>query len=212
MAAASCAFSYSLTVQSDSPSYSGNSNITITGQVSPAPGPNTAVLVRVFNPNSVIATAAEVAVNGTTGLYSVSFVAGGSSAWVDGRYTVNATWGAYGTVIFKTAAFSWTSSPVTTTTSTTSTSAASTTTSVTSSTTPTSSVITTSGVQTSSSHSTSSSSSSTSSTGTPTTSAASVPEFPYQVAVVAVFTALMAGSYLLIRSRRGRAPTSGLPR
>jgi sugar lactone lactonase YvrE len=55
----------------------------------------------------------------------------------------------------------------------------------------------------------STSSSSTSTTTTSSTSGGGVPEFPYQFAVAAVFTALLVASYLLVRRRTAlKGPTS----
>jgi len=217
LSGAASATSYVITVQTGTSSYSSSANITVTGQVSPAPGPSTSVFVRVFNPSMVVATETVAPVNGTTGIYTCSFYAGGSPAWIDGVYTVNSTWGAYGPVIFGTTTFSWSSSAVTSTTTTstsssqpsssTSTSITSTTpttsltTSATSTTTSVSSTFTSTSTQTSSSPT-----SSTTSINTSTSTSGSVPEFPYQIIVAAVFSALIVGSYLLIRIRRGNTP------
>ena len=207
------AASYTLSVQTTSTTYTGSVNITVTGQVSPAPGQNTSVLLRVYNPGKALATFADVPVNGTTGQYSFTFAAGGSSAWVGGTYLVNATWGAYGPVIFKVVTFSWTSSGTTTSTSstsstvttTTSSSRPSTGTSV-STTSSTSSISTTA---TTTSSSTTVSTSSITTTGSSTTGTANVPEFPFQIVAAVAFSALIVCSYLVIRSRRARVSTPG---
>jgi len=200
------AVSYSVTVHTDSAIYVGSSSISITGQVSPAPGANTSVLLRVYNPSMVLVGASEAPVNGTTGSYSYSFVAGGTSSWVAGTYTVNATWGAYGPAVFQTATFSW--SPLTTsTTSTSTTSSSSTTTSTTSSTTTSS---TTTSSTTSSSFTTTSSTTSVTSSSS-ATSSTSVPEFPFQMVAVVVTTVLLASAFLIMRSRTGHTP-DGRPR
>jgi len=91
LAAPVSALTYTVTVATSSQSYAGSSTIQITGQVSPAPGPGTAITIRIFNQNGVLVTADRVNVNGTTGSYSDQTVAGGSSNWVDGNYVVNAT-------------------------------------------------------------------------------------------------------------------------
>jgi len=200
------AVSYSVTVRTDSANYVGSSSISITGQVSPAPGANTSVLLRVYNPIMVLVGASEAPVNGTTGSYSYSFVAGGTSSWVAGAYTVNATWGAYGPTVFQTVTFSW--SPLTTsTTSTSTTSSSSTTTSTTSSTTTSS---TTTSSTTSSSFTTTSSTTSVTSSSS-ATSSTSVPEFPFQMVAVVVTTVLLASAFLIMRSRTGHTP-DGRPR
>lgn len=119
--AAVFALSYKISVQTNSQAYVGAATVQVSGQVSPAPGPNTAVLFRVLNSKGQLITADQAMVNGTTGLYSESFIAGGSSAWTEGNYVVNATWGAYGQTIFATTSFFWSSTPITTTTTTTTT-------------------------------------------------------------------------------------------
>jgi len=220
LSGAASATSYVLTVQTGSSAYSSSANITVTGQVSPAPGPSTSVFVRVFNPSMVLATEAVATVNGTTGIYSCSFVAGGSPAWTNGVYTVNATWGAYGPVIFRTATFSWSSSASTSTTATSTTSSqptSSSSTSTSSTTPPTSSTTSTASATTSASstitstsiETSSSSTSSVTSTNTSASTSESVPEFPFQIIAVAAFSALVAGSYLLFRKRKGVSTSPG---
>ena len=203
LAGSVAASTYSITVQTNSATYLGAATITISGQVSPAPGPNTAVFVRVFNPNNVIVTAAQVNVNGTTGLYSTSFAAGGTTSWVNGNYVVNATWGAYGPVKFALTNFAWSSSPITTTTSTTSSTTSSTTMSSTSITSTSSSSSSSSSTSTSSTSSSQSSSSSTTGGG-----GGGIPEFPFQAVAVGVITLLIAASYLAIR-RKSSPGSSG---
>jgi len=179
LAGPAAAVSYAITVQTNAQSYVGASTVTVTGQVSPAPGPNTAVFVRVFNPSGAMATAGEAVVNGTTGAYTFNFVAGGSPAWVDGGYKVNATWGGYGPTVFAVATFSWSLTGTTTTTSTgqtttttttTSTAPTSTTTTTTTTTTPSTSVGTTSTSSSSSTPTSTASSTSTTTTSPTTTS------------------------------------------
>jgi hypothetical protein len=204
------AVSYSVSVQTNNSSYSGAATIAIAGQVSPAPGPNTAVLIRVFSPLNAIVTAGEANVNGTTGFYTFNFVAGGSSGWSNGNYVVNATWGAFGPVVFKTATFSWTSSAATTTTTTTTSTPTSTTTTTTSTTTTTtSSTTSTTTAQPTSSTTTSSTATTTSSSTGSTTAASSggIPEFSFQALAVVVFTVVVAFSYLAFRNRpRSKTP------
>jgi hypothetical protein len=191
--------SYSLSVSTDKQTYAGAASIHLAGQVSPAPGPNTAVLIRIFNPNKVIVTADEAPVNGTTGLYTKSIVAGGSANWISGNYLVNASWGAFGPTIFQTTTFSWSATGSTTTTSTSSTTSTTTSTSTSSSTTSTSSSVTptTTATSTQPSITTTPTSSSTSSGG-----GGGIPEFPFQYVTVAAFTILVVASYLVIG--RGR--------
>jgi len=201
--------SYTLTVGTNASSYVGPATIAVSGQVSPAPGPNSSVVVRVFNPEKALAVVEEATVNATTGLYGTTFVAGGSPMWVNGDYLVNATWGAYGPTVFATTSFSWAlSSTTTSSTSTTSSSSVQTTT--------TSSSVSTTSSQSVSANSSSSSSSSESSTistststssapptssssSASTTSGGAVPAFPPQALAVIFLTAVVLIGYLLLR-------------
>jgi hypothetical protein len=215
LAAPVAAVTYSLTVGTDSGSYIGSSTIHITGQVSPAPGPNTGVAIRIFNPSKVLVTADEVHVNGTTGSYSDAIVAGGSSGWVAGNYVVNATWGAYGPVVFSTASFAWSVSGTTTTTTSTTSSTSSSSATSTTSTTSTSSTSSTKSSSTTSSSSSSPTASITSSATMPTTSASTssssgggIPEFPYQAITATILTVIVIASYLVARrTMRPRNPS-----
>lgn len=182
------AASYQVTVQTNSASYVGQAPVSVSGQVYPAPGPHTAVYIRVFNPNHVLVTALEASVNGTTGLYSGSFVTGGSSSWIDGDYVVNATWGAYGSPTYGLSTFSWSSSATTSTTS------VSTTTSVLSTSTSTSTNSTT--------QSTSSETSTMGSTTSTSSSSGGIPEFPFQALTVVATLVFVVGAYLLLARRR----------
>jgi hypothetical protein len=202
LAAPVSAIAYTVSVRTDARTYVGASTIHISGQVSPAPGPGTYVALRILNPNKAVVTADEVQVNGTTGSYTDAIIAGGSSGWVGGNYVVNATWGAYGPAIFSTANFAWsnlmTTTTTTTTSSTTSSNTSSTSTSsTTSSTSTTSTTSTTSAIP--SSTSSSSSTTTTVSSSTSSSSGGGIPEFPYQVLAVTVFTLLVLASYLAVR-------------
>jgi hypothetical protein len=90
------AASYGVTVQMNSPSYTGSQKIMINGTVSPSPGPNTAVVLTTTNPGGTVVDYQEDAVNPSTGAYNGSIVAGGTANWIAGRYLVNATWGSSG--------------------------------------------------------------------------------------------------------------------
>ena len=87
---------YALTVQTNDTEYSGTTSIAISGVVSPPPGPNTAVIVTIRNPQGAAVDISDDAVNATTGAYSQVTVSGGSAGWVAGVYTVYATWGGNG--------------------------------------------------------------------------------------------------------------------
>ena len=185
---------YTITVATDMPSYVTGQTIKVTGTVSPAPGPSTAVFVKVLNPAGKVVTVGDSPVGATTGAYNFTLVAGGTADWTTGTYKVNATWGAYPPTIFHTATFAYTASVTTTTTSTSTTNTSSSTTSTNStSTTSTSSTTTTTS---------SSTTTSTSSTG----GGGGIPEFPYQATFAGVFAVLIAAAYLLARRFATRGP------
>ena len=197
------ASSYTLTVGTTVSSYFGPATVDVSGQVSPAPGANTSVIVRVFNPTNALVVVVEATVNATTGSYGATFVAGGSQAWVDGDYVVNATWGAYGPVIFATASFVWALSSTTTSSSTIQTastsSSVSTTSSQSESSNPSSSITSESSTITTTTTFTSSTPSTSSTSSTSTTSTAEVPAFPLQALSMILLTALVLMGYLLLR-------------
>jgi hypothetical protein len=182
--AAAAQTTYTLTVTTNSSSYAGTQNIVVSGSVTPPPGPNTAVTLKIINPLGVELTPGEAYVNATTGDYSYTFVSGGTAGWITGTYNVTATWGAYSPQIFAQKSFNYSS--VVTSTSTTSTTTLTTTTSTTSTTTTTST-------------SSTSSSSSTKSGG--------IPEFPFEGALMVLFVALLVSAYLVVRrfTLKGRA-------
>lgn len=66
-AAPALAASYSLTVQTNSPSYTGSQKIIINGTVSPSPGPNTAVVLTTTSPGGAVVDFQEDPVNPSTG-------------------------------------------------------------------------------------------------------------------------------------------------
>ena len=66
---------YTLKVTAASQSYSGTQTVKITGSVSPAPGPSTAVALKLINPAGTVLGVWEAPVNGTSGLFSYSLVA-----------------------------------------------------------------------------------------------------------------------------------------
>jgi len=85
-----------VTASTNAPAYSGQSNITVSGTVTPAPaGANTAVVVTTKGPAGVVDTGTSPVATGT-GAYSYTFVSGGGALWVGGTYTVNATYGGPG--------------------------------------------------------------------------------------------------------------------
>jgi hypothetical protein len=185
---------YAVTLQTNSPSYSGVGPIKITGQVSPAPGPDTAVVITIDNPARSVAEITEVVPNPTTGSFSYTAHPGGNAAWTTGTFTVNATWGGAGETATQVATFAYTAS--TASTASTSSSSSSTSTTSTTSSAPRSSSIS------------SSSSTSTTSKATP------APEFPASalalvalvgVAVVAALSRRIAAQSPSGSGRSGRS-------
>lgn len=142
------AVSYTISIQTDYPTYSGVSTIHITGQVSPAPGPDTAAFVSVLNPHGDPVDYGVEQVDANTGAFSHSTVTGGAgplaAAWISGTYTVNASWGSSGTVAYQTTTFGYTATTTTTTSSTSTTTTSTTTSSSTSTSTGTSATSTSS--------------------------------------------------------------------
>jgi hypothetical protein len=92
-AAKSAAFA--LSVRVDRQAYTTNQPILVSGSVSPAPNVPSNVTLIVTSPCCVAATATS-RVSGIDGSYSYTLVAGGSSAWVVGVYTVTAICVAFG--------------------------------------------------------------------------------------------------------------------
>ena len=117
--------SYTMALQTNAASYTGSQSIMISGTVSPAPGPNTAVIITVTNPNHAGIDYQDDAVNPTTGGFSGVTVAGGpitcagNPCWIAGTYSVNATWGGSGSTVSQVVTFTYTPASTTTTTSTT---------------------------------------------------------------------------------------------
>jgi hypothetical protein len=99
-----------VTVATNSTTYAGASVIQVTGTVSPAPASsNTAVVVTTKGPSGVVDTGPASVATGT-GAYSYTFVAGGSTMWTTGTYTVNATYGGPGGTGSATSTFTYTAS------------------------------------------------------------------------------------------------------
>ncbi|MDG7008365.1 MAG: hypothetical protein JRN06_09020 [Nitrososphaerota archaeon] len=176
---ASAQTAYALKVQTDQQSYFGTQPILISGSVTPAPGASTGVVFTIVNPSGTKLGYWNADVNGTTGDFSYSIVAGGSSAWVAGTYTVNATWGAYPPQVYAHSTFSWSPTATTTTTTTTTTETPTTTTTTTPSTTTTTAAPST--------------------TTTPSSSGGGIPEFPFQAVSVGILVAVVVAGYLLAK-------------
>jgi hypothetical protein len=196
---------YAITLQTNAPSYSGVGPIQITGQISPAPGPDTGVVITIDNSARSAADIAEVVPNPTSGSFSYTSHPGGNAAWTTGTFTVNATWGGDGETATQVATFSYTASTSSTTSSSTSS------TNIFSSTSTSSS----SSGSTSSTPITTSSTSSASSTST-TSKATPAPEFPPSalalVALVAVAVVAALSRRIAVRppSGSGRSVSQGV--
>src|SRR5438552_7082042 len=112
-----------VSVTTDKPSYYASDTIMITGTITPAPQPNTtSAFVTVMNPNGKVVAPSPAQV-GNNGKFHYTFGAGGTSNWISGTYTVNASWsGSVDTKpIWKTTTFAYSPLASTTTTSTTTT-------------------------------------------------------------------------------------------
>jgi len=123
---------YTMTLQTNAASYNGTEPIVITGLISPAPGPNTAVVITVTNPKVSVVDIGEAPVSSSTGSFNYTLVSGGNAAWISGTFSVNATWSGDGAIASRLVTFVYSR---TTTSSTTSTSTSTRTSNTTSSTT-----------------------------------------------------------------------------
>lgn len=89
-----------VTVSVSPTSLSGSGTFTVSGSVVAASGSvsNTAVVITVKNPSGAVVSTGQATVGGTgsSGTYTTTFVAGGTSSWPGGTYTVTAT---YGTIL-----------------------------------------------------------------------------------------------------------------
>jgi len=101
-----------VTVATGASSYSGSQTVTVSGTVTPAPPAGTNVVITTRGPAGVV-DINSVPVN--SGAYSYALVTGGSTSWVSGTYTVNATWGGPAGTASATTTFTYTSSSTTTT-------------------------------------------------------------------------------------------------
>jgi len=89
-----------VTVKTDSASYTGAQSISVFGTVTPVPTvAGTYVTIIVTNPSGAQVLAGLAPVSTTDGSYTKGFVAGGSVNWVGGAYSVNATYAPVGTTI-----------------------------------------------------------------------------------------------------------------
>src|SRR5439155_7061732 len=81
-----------ISVMTDKPSYYASDTIMITGTITPAPQPDTtSAFVTVMNPNGKVVEPSLAQVGNNVAFY-YTFRAGGTSNWISGTYTVNASW------------------------------------------------------------------------------------------------------------------------
>ena len=73
--------------------YSDTQPIDVTGTVAPTPGNGTSAFIEVYNPDGTVVHVDSVPVNGATGQFNDSFNSGGTN-WINGTYTLRATWAA----------------------------------------------------------------------------------------------------------------------
>ena len=199
-----------VTVKTDQSSYSGAQALLVSGTVSPTPSGNNAfVVISVKGPGGAQVLYNEGAVSLTNGSFSLRFVTGGPN-WAAGTYVINATFAPYGSSLTGWATTTFIYSPSETTTSSIA-SSTSTTTSSTSSTaatttthSSTSMTMNSTTIATTASTSPSSTSVTTTQATTSLTTSASgggIPEFPFQLVTVVLFTASVAAAYVVARSR-----------
>ena len=85
--------SVTVNVSTTSLFYSDTQPIDVTGTVAPTPGNGTSAFIEVYNPDGTVVHVDSVPVNGTTGQFNDSFNSGGTN-WINGTYTLRATWAA----------------------------------------------------------------------------------------------------------------------
>lgn len=110
---------YTMTLKTSAPSYVGTAPIYISGTITPAPGPNTGVIITIRNAQNAIADVNEVPVL-SNGSYSWTSFPGANSYWTSGTFAVNATWGNGGSTLSQIVTFTYTAAATTSTTSQTS--------------------------------------------------------------------------------------------
>ncbi|MDG6982739.1 MAG: hypothetical protein JRM74_04720 [Nitrososphaerota archaeon] len=81
---------YTLTVGTNASVYCCSGSIAVNGTVTPNPGSGTSVDINVFNPGKTQVGAFSAPLN-SFGDYNFTFASGGAN-WIDGVYSVNATW------------------------------------------------------------------------------------------------------------------------
>lgn len=87
----------SISLNTNSATYSGSQSITISGTANPAPGAGFSALITVTNPAAQQVFQLPAPVDPSAGTFSLTFAAGGSAAWVTGTYSVTASLSGYST-------------------------------------------------------------------------------------------------------------------
>jgi flagellin-like hook-associated protein FlgL len=98
-----------MTLSTNAPSsgVSGQTTVTVSGTITPAPTVASNVVLTTRGPNGA-ADIGSTPVTTGTGTFSYSLVTGGNAAWVSGTFTVNGTWGASGNTAVGTTSFLYT--------------------------------------------------------------------------------------------------------
>ncbi len=97
-----------ITASPNATTYTGVATVQITGAVTPAPSSSSSsVVVTTKGPAGIVDVGPAQVATGT-GAYTYTYVTGGSTGWVSGTYTVNATWGFGGVVASTTTSYTYT--------------------------------------------------------------------------------------------------------
>jgi ActR/RegA family two-component response regulator len=104
---AALAATSTMTIGTNSASYSGMADVTVSGTISPAPTIASNVVITTTGPVGAVDIESVPVATGT-GTFTYTLVTGGNANWVSGTYTVNGTWGAQGNTASKTTTFAYT--------------------------------------------------------------------------------------------------------
>jgi hypothetical protein len=72
--------------------FHGMQTIEVEGHILPSPGPGTNAVVYIVNPADSLVSIGVATVDGSTGLFNINFVTGGSLWSMPGNYTVYVQW------------------------------------------------------------------------------------------------------------------------
>lgn len=82
-------------------------SVNVSGMITPNPGAGQEVSIAVTAPDGANVLSAVVPVSSATGAYNYTAVAGGSSHWINGTYSVSATWGTISQAYTNTTTFAY---------------------------------------------------------------------------------------------------------